>query len=124
MPDLFGLDIAGIVDDAIQSAGGVLVGQFIKVTEGSRTAGSVTAGRSETEVVYPCRGFIDSRELSQTESSLVQKTGRIVAIMGASIPDDIEPDLNDKVVMEGRTYEILATKRDPAAALYECLVEA
>jgi len=123
MPKLFGLDIAGIVDGAIQQAGGVLTGTLIKVDKGGRTAGNITGGKSETETPYSCRGFIDDRELSRRESTLVQKTGRIISILGASLPDGIEPDSDDQVTMEGQTYEILAVKRDPAAAVFECLVE-
>ena len=62
--------------------------------------------------------------MALVHDALAQKREpRIVSILGASLPEGIEPDTDDQVTMEGQTYEILAVKRDPAAALYECLVE-
>ena len=123
MPALFGIDIAGIVNQSIAQAGGVLDATLIKVDKGSRTSGSITAGRQESQRPFACKGFIDDRELTRRESTLVQKTGRIVSLLGASLPEGIEPDTDDQVTIEGQTYEVLALKRDPAAAVYELLVE-
>ncbi len=44
MPNLFGIDIAGIINSEIAAAGGVLSGTLTKTAPGTRTAGSLTAG--------------------------------------------------------------------------------
>lgn len=125
MPELFGLNIAAIVDDAIQSAGGVLTGTLTKTTAGARTPGDLTGGTNPTSVSYSFRGFLDQRSEVRLNGTLVRTGGQILSILGNSLATQgVEPEAGDTAVIEGTTFKINAiADRDPAAALYECVVE-
>jgi hypothetical protein len=119
MPDLFGLDIAGIVNDALEEAGGVLSGVLIKVAPGSRTSGSLTSGTNPTETPHSFKGFYDNRQLSRLPETRVQQGDRAVLLLGASISGGVEPEPGDKITMEGETTSVQSIiERDPAAATY------
>ena len=121
--ELFGIDIAKVVNDAIASAGGVLDATLIKVTAGTRTAGSLTSGTNPTESPLRCKGFYDDAQKSRFPNTLVQKDTRIAAILGASVPGRVAPEPGDKITLENETSEVLEIlERDPASALYLCLV--
>ncbi|QNN99839.1 hypothetical protein P67b_00080 [Ruegeria phage Tedan] len=116
---LFGLNIAQIVDESIQAAGGVLTGQLIKPTSGTRTPGNLTGGTNPTDTTYSFRGFTDNQTSGRQNGSLVRVSGETVSILGNSLPAGIEPEAGDEIVIEGRRYEALeVVERDPAAALY------
>ena len=125
MPNLFGLDIANLVNTAITSAGGVLDVQLIKVRSGTRDPSNITGGLQPVETSVACRGFIESKTDSRIGDSIVAQGGEFVSILGASIADQsVVPEANDKVIIEGTTYRIIEiTERDPAAALYVMRVE-
>lgn len=120
---LFGLNIAQIVNDSIAGAGGVLTGTLIKVTTGTRTPGNLAGGTNNTETPYSFQGFIDNRSEVRRNGSLVSQGGQFVSILGASLPAGIEPETNDVIEIENTRFEVIGVpERDPAAALYECLV--
>ena len=118
MPDLFGIDIAKLVADNIGP--GVLPAVLTKVTPGTRTAGSLTAGTNSTSVDHDCRGFIDDYDASQIDGTLIKMDDHKVTIIGGTLPAGVIPVQNDHVFIEGTTYEIIRVKRDPAAATYTC----
>ena len=125
MPELFGIDIAGLVNDAIAGAGGVLPATLHKRTPASRTAGSLTGGLNVTYVDHACRGFME-RKTSQAmmEGALVIRSGERVSILGASLPAGVVPEAQDDVTIEGARYKVRGVRdRDPAAALYVLDVE-
>jgi hypothetical protein len=124
MAQLFGLDIAQIVDDSIQQAGGVLNGTLTKYAPGTRTPGNLSGGTNPAPTDYPFRGFLENRSESRINGTLVRAAGEFVSILGASLPAGIEPETTDEVTIEGTTYRVLEiTERDPAAALYMLRVE-
>lgn len=124
MPRLFGLDIAALVDANIQAAGGVLTGTLTKPTAGTRTPGDITSGTNPTTQSYSFRGFLESRSQIRINGTLVRAGGQVLSVLGASLPDGIEPESGDTAVIEGTTFQINAVAdRDPAAALYQCAVE-
>ena len=124
MPELFGLNIAEIVDTSLQSAGGVLTGTLTKFTPGTRTPGDISGGTNPTPTDYAIRGFIENRTSTRIGDSLIGQTGEFVSILGNSLPENIEPEEDDNVTIEGRTFRIIeVTQRDPAAALYVVRVE-
>ena len=126
MPNLFGLDIANIVNNAITSAGGVLDVTLIKVTSGTRDPSNITGGLRPTEAPQlVCKGFIENKTERRIGDTIVSQGGEFVSILGASIPDQtVVPEANDKVIVENTTYRIIEiTQRDPAAALYVMRVE-
>lgn len=120
MADLFGLDIAGIVNDAITQAGGVRPGTLTKTTPGTRTPGDLTGGTNPTTTTHTFQGFIDQkaeRRKLQIGSTL---EARAVSILGASVSPEAIPEVNDTVEMDGNTYMLVSLiGRDPAEALYE-----
>lgn len=123
MPDLFGLDIAGIINDGIADAGGVLDVSLIKVTHGDRGSNS-TGGEARIESApIACKGFINNKTSMRKGDSLTTEENNSVLILGASLPAGTIPELNDKITVEGSTFQIIKTpKRDPAAATYICWV--
>lgn len=118
MPNLFGIDIAGELNKAMGS--GLLPVVLTKSVKGTRTVGSLTAGTQPTSTTYTGRGFIDDYTDKQITGTTIVTGDRKVSILGASI--SVIPAANDRVTIEGLTYNIIKVKRDPAAAVYECQV--
>lgn len=119
---LFGLDIAAMVRDGLNEAGGVLSMTLVKVTKGNRTASALADGTNPTEASYPCEGF-DETAKSLAPGTLLANTRRIVGVLGASLPVGIEPDVHDKLTVDGVTYRINAeVQSDAARALHVCQV--
>lgn len=122
MPDLFGLDIAGIINEAIGDAGGVLSLVLIKTVQGARKA-NPTEGFDTTEISYPCNGFMDKKNARRVKGTLTKMDLNIVVILGASLQSGIVPEQGDKITIEGETLKIdTLPERDPAAATYNCRV--
>lgn len=120
---LFGLDIAGIVNQSIAAAGGVLAATLIKVFPGTRTPGSLALGTNATTASYAARGFFTTLEQQFIDGDLVKRTDRAVVLLGASIPGRVVPVAGDRVRMEGRAWQVIAVlDRDPAAATYTLAV--
>lgn len=119
MPDIFGLNLAKIIDDSIVKAGGTNTGVLIKTIGGVRTPGNLTGGTNNTTQNYDFRGFRDNSTNKRRSGETVKAAGETVSIFGNSLPAGVEPEANDKVTIEGITFEVLEVKeRDPAAALY------
>jgi hypothetical protein len=122
MPNLFGIDIAGEIAKAF--SGQLLSGTLTKTIPGTRTPGNLTGGNNPTSVPYSFEGFIENKTEVRKGGTLVSSGGKMVSILGGSLPAGIVPASADEVTIEGTTYKILAIEgRDPAAALYECRVE-
>lgn len=120
MPKLFGLDIAKIVDDSIQSAGGVLTGTFHKRAGTTRDANNLTGGVRPTFTDSTIRGFLERRTDIRIDDTLVTQDGDRVSILGNSL-GAIVPEAGDEVTFENERYKITRIRtRDPAAALYVC----
>ena len=131
MPDLFGLDIAGIVDSSLKSAGGLPAATLIKVTPGTRTAGSLSGGTNPTQASYPTTGIFEpttkgdwngtSWDMTRREIGTVTLMGKPLTLAG------VMPEAGDLVTAvdalgTSRTYSITAVGGDPAAATYSCTV--
>ena len=123
MANLFGLDIAGIVNDAIASAGNLRPVTLTKTISGTRTSGSLTGGNNPTTTTHTCQGFRDSSVMVM-EGTNTRTTGRFVSILGASISPPTAPESGDTVTIDGETFRINGVPEvDPANALYRCAVE-
>ena len=124
MPKLFGLDIAGIVNRELANAGGVLDGELTKVAPGTRTSGSLTGGTNPAETTHDFKGFMGRVSESRFTGQLQVVDGDVMSILGASLPSGVEPEVNDRATLEGKEWELVKLlTRDPAAALYEFMVE-
>ncbi len=120
---LFGIDIAGIVNDAIGEASGLRPSQLVKTVSGTPTAGAITSGNNSTETVHTCQAFVEiSKE--RVGDSLVETGGKTASILGASVSPTAEPATGDVLIVDGVSYTIGEIKDvDPARALFVCKVE-
>lgn len=116
---LFSIDISGLINQNIGP--GVNDATLIKVREGTRTAGSLTSGTNPSETRHPCKGFVDPIRTNQIDGTLVRKTDTNVSIIGDSVQGGAVPRANDRVLILGKEYEIIAVRVDPALAVYECV---
>lgn len=119
MPELFGLDIAGLINDSIQAAGELRPLTLIKVEPGTRDPARPTAGTNPTTATHGGSGFEEDLQ-SRRPESVLPDTSTILNILGASLPSGVVPQTNDRVEIDGATYTLLAVESDPARALYTC----
>ena len=125
MTKLFGIDIAKVINDEIQNAGGVLSGVLTTSTPGSRTGGNLTDGTNPTSASVAFNGFVESRVVrgKGAQDSLVTRSVFVLTILGASI--SVIPQEMDTAVIDSQTWKLLELiGRDPASAVYEFRVEA
>lgn len=123
MPNLFNLDLAKMVTDALAQAGGVISGTLTKTTPGTRTPGSLTGGTNPTTTTHSFQGVIEVREIRR-EGQVGAKIMSVVAIYGASISPAAVPEVNDTVTIESETRILLELiGRDPSASVYEFTTE-
>lgn len=121
MPNLFGLDLAGIVNGAIESAGGVLPATLTKLRNGTRIPGDVAGGRSYDQTDYAARGFM-AKGSRTPPGDLGSSTTATIVLLGASIEGGAVPEASDRVTIEGETWDVVSVARDPAAATYTLAV--
>lgn len=121
---LFGVDIAKLVAQNIGP--GVLDATLTKVSAGTRTSGSLTAGTNPTTTDYACKGFLDSQAVRFINGTLVREGSKVVVLIGDTISGGtIAPAPGDRITIEGTEYVIPTDgtiDRDPAAATYVCEV--
>ncbi|MBL4904287.1 MAG: hypothetical protein JKY62_16815 [Desulfocapsa sp.] len=118
MPDIFGIDLAGILADSLGSL--VFDQTLIKVT--SIRDPDDSSKRIKTKVSHIHKGFIDVYEDTFVNGGLVKMTDRKIVMLGATLPTGVVPEPGDQIIAEGRTFTIVAdgVVRDPAGATYEC----
>ena len=122
MSDLFGLDIAGILSDAIGSAGGLAPATLVKVHLGSRVPGDLAGGTRADTLEYATTGTLSTRT-EHDPQTLTRRERMVVTLLGAALTAaGVVPEAGDRVAIEGATYDVVAVDRDPAAATYECTV--
>lgn len=122
MPDLFGLDIAGIVRDAITGAGGLRPATLIKVTPGTRTALALAGGTNPTQASYTTQGILEIRTVHDA-GDMTRRQKAVITLLGKPLTESsVAPEAGDRVTLEGATYDVTEVQRDPAAATYTCTV--
>lgn len=117
---LFGKDIAGVINAKLGPL--LLPLSLVKVVSGARNAAEPSAGSNPTQTSYPCRGILDSYRDSQYDETIIKRGDRKALILGDSLPTGVVPQPSDKVVAEGRVYNVVGVDRDPDAATYTCQV--
>ena len=125
MPNLFGIDIAGILNDAINSAGGLRPATLFKSVNGTRTPGNLGGGTNPTDPPpeSSCQVYVE-KNTTRIEGTLAQTGGMTIGIIGASISPARVPEPSDEVLVDGVTYTIVSIREvDPADALYVCTVQ-
>lgn len=114
-----GVDIAKLIDENLSPR--LLDATLVKVTAGTRTPGSLTAGTNSTTVNHACKGFIEDYKSDRVDGTVIQFGDRMVILVANSISSGtVEPVGQDQVIIEGDTYRIVNVERDPAAATYTC----
>lgn len=125
--NLFGRDIAGIINRVFDSNSGVaplLSATLFKVTTSTARSGSaLTSGRSTTTTQYTCTGFVENFEERQIDGTLVKRGDRKIVLIGDSIEGGtVAPEAKDRVLIENQVYSIIDIfGRDPDAATYELI---
>lgn len=81
--------------------------RLVRVTPGARGA-TLTEGRALSTTEYRCRGRRVSVGNVNKEPALTQTRSRAVtfAVLGASLPDGIEPRMGDRLEWDSATYVI------------------
>lgn len=119
MPDLFGLDIAGMVADGIAGAGGLVPGTITTQVLAARDPLKPTVERGRTPVTSTFDGFVERLTSTRRSGSSVFEAGEYVSILGATLEPAMVPAPGDVIQIEDHTYTVEAlADRDPAAALY------
>ena len=116
--ELFGVDIAGIVADAM---GGQLLDVTItRYPRGDRTPGSLTGGQPKTPAtVTGISGFFEDFTREPPPGVTVEANDRKAVLIGDTIPAGGLPLRNDAITIEGETlYMVQLLNRDPAAATF------
>lgn len=117
MPDLFGIDLASIVSDAVAAAGDVLPAVLHKRVAGVRVPEDPTTGTQPSYVAYPCRGVVTSWIVRDVEGTTVREGIREVLLLASGLA--VDPAPGDRVVIEGLTLDVGPDiDRDPARATF------
>lgn len=120
MPTLFGVDIAGIIGSQLGPQ--VLPATLHVRGPSSRNPLDLSAGNTSADVDHACRGFTEIRSSARMAEGVVREGGRVVTILGGTLPAGVEPKSDHGVTIEGIRYRIVEVVRDPAAATYVCQV--
>lgn len=105
MITFFGVDLAAEV-------GGILTDELprltlLRVSEGGRQPGALTAGNLGGITRHVCAGFVD-------ENTAV--------IVSKSLPSGVEPREDDRILFGEREQVIESIAYDPAKAVYTCVL--
>lgn len=117
---LFGQDVSGQVRRAV--ARGLPRAQLLKQVAGQRDSADSTAGLAISYKTYPCRALEDNSEETRRQGSETQQSGRLVLIVGDTLPRGITPAPGDRIKILGEQLEIVGdgVSTDPARAVYLC----
>lgn len=118
MPDIFGIDIAGIIDEQLSPL--VFDQVLIKVTTARDTVNPTK--QATTKVEHKCKGFVDNYARENARGTSTRITDYKVVIIGNTLDAGVVPEPGDEIIAEGRTFKIVddGVERDPAGATYEC----
>jgi hypothetical protein len=118
MPDIFGLDLAGLIGSIMSEY--VFDQTLIKVSS-VRDPTNPTK-KLQVEESHPCKGFVDNFEAENAKGGSVRITDLKIVIFGDSLPVGVVPEPGDKITAENGTFVIVdeGVARDPAGATYEC----
>lgn len=99
--------------------------QLVRVTPGARGV-TLTAGTTLTTTAYRCRGRKGTRQRIAQEPAIGTARAKVVffQLLGATLPDGIEPRPADRIICDGTTYTIAAdgtVNDDGLGAVWECM---
>ncbi len=112
---LFGIDIAGIVADAIGPQ--LLDVTLTIITLGARDPQNLTAGPQRSADEHSCKGFWEDYSSTQVGGEILA-TDRKAVLIGDTIPAGVELKKGDQIEIEGQTLMFWRWQsRDPAGAV-------
>lgn len=114
---LFGIDIAGIVHANVSP--GLLKATLIREVSTNHET-RANAAPTKTYPEYPCRGIVTTFSMKdRKDNAEILATDAKIMIIGDSLRGGIEPEAEDSVRIEGKTYKVLQIiDRDPAKATF------
>lgn len=121
MPDLFGVDIAGIVNSALSK--GLLDLTLIVITKPAVDPNDPTAAPTSVPVNHIGKGVISDYSDFHRRNTAIQDGDREVMIVAKSLVPAVRPAVGNKLTIDGSTYYITGpVKIDAAEARYLCHV--
>lgn len=121
LPNIFNANIAQLLN---KNMGQLVFPLTLKKVVATRDPSDST---KQIEVVteHPGRGFVDDNALRFRSGTTTQFSEKSIAILGDSLPDNIIPEPGDLIFIENEDHTIAenGVVRDPAGALFECVVE-
>lgn len=119
--DMFGVDIAGIVADALGD--GVFAVTIERNVRGARDPNNLTAGRANVPETVECRGFWEDFTGQPPPGIVVELNDRKAVLIGDTIPAGGHPRRNDRITVHEDMGDISLfcvgpVSRDPAGAVY------
>lgn len=118
-PTLFGKNLSGMVNSKMAQHLPTATLHKITVTPNTTT---LTGAPTEAEKKYTCRALLSSYTEDQMDGTTVQRGDRKALILGGSLPDNVDPEPNDRLTAEDQEWQIVHVTRDPAAATFTCQV--
>ena len=117
---LFGVNISGAIKSSM--AYGLPQVRLLKEQVGDVDPLNPTAAPPLSYRSVPCRGFEDNSEETRRTGTQIQQTGRLILILGDTLPSGTVPAPGDRVQLLGETLEIIGegVSTDPAHATFLC----
>lgn len=117
---LFGQNISGILARALGP--GLPRIRLLKRQVGAIDESAPTVPAPVSYRAVPCRGFEDSSEETRRAGTEVQQSGRLILLLGDTLPRGTVPEPGDRIALAGETLEIIGegVTSDPAKATYLC----
>src|SRR5262245_28395419 len=85
----------------------------------------LSAGAPIVEQQHRCKGFLDTYDQRRFGGTEIAQGTRVIVILGDSLPSNVVPASEDRIVAEGSTFVLTGpVVRDPAGATYACAVRA
>jgi hypothetical protein len=112
--------LARQVQRAMVKSGVAQVATLIKVTPGTRTPGSLSAGTNPGTANYAAKGWLDDFDNREIDGTIVVQGDRKIMLLGTSIASSKIPAPDDEVSIGGSKYRIRRVESDPANAVFIC----
>lgn len=82
-------------------------------------ASDPTGAGTTSETTYTCRGIIDRYDQRRMGGTAIQEGAPVVLILAATLPDTVEPALDDFITVGGKEHQIVGPiVSDPDLATY------
>lgn len=96
------------------------------ITPGVRLPDRQSAGTNPTATAHACKGRLGTKNLTVVQGgTLVANTVAMISILGATLPDGVEPQPGYRITRDDAEYLIIpdgVKNPDGVGAMYDCLV--